>query len=749
MKLRWSFFLSLCLATVVIFGKAHRLDTLDDFVRYAATLPESTAWSGDWQNPDFDNVIFSQSPSILDRFVDTMGFGAIKWHLADLKDLLLRVTAQRKVKTYEQGIGELIGAEGDKFIFLGDLHGAFHSFLRDLQELERQGLITQGLKIANGSRVVLLGNVIARSPYSLQLLTLICLLLERNPDRFFLMGSENEKNGFWDNFLNMRIALITYNRPWWESNLKKPRSPALPLENELTEFFNSLPDTLVLRYKDVALGKVYFAQEQINPDLLVQASTKALILGDTQQMGMAKRYAGLKFVGYNYGTTCWSIMSSPVTANQDHLGFYLDSFVILTLGKNFRDGSLTHYFRDVRKKEGFSKYYADLLSGIVRSSENEMKKFQKMPFCKFGSMSALFGGYGAAGVPIKQGIDIAVAQLNDQGGVNGHLLYPVVFDDEYEGRLAGIYARKLTDEYGIDIFVGPQGTPTLKGYLDRVKKGEIAVLFPRSGAVMFYNKDLKYIVNSIASVADEVHALMDQMVNEFKIKTFSFVYPADDFGLPFMATVREELKKHGITSTYDVTYEHGQTDFTEQLKKMRESTDEGAGIFMTGNAPIREFLSGLGMEFFLSKAVFATSFLDSRPFNQFVEERGIRFTMSFPIPDPRGVDLPIFRDLLKALKPYALDYNAAIFEGYLAVRLFADALAHLTPPFTKEAVLRYFEGLKNYNFAGLDLTFRPEFRDLNLPVFIMTSERRWVKYLDQKKVAEGPFLTEENGDEEE
>lgn len=718
-----------------IYGK---LETLDDFLRHAATLPENTPWSGDWGDPDFEDVFLKQSPDVFRRVFDSLGISSLTWSILDLEDAL-RTYLSRNSKYKE--VYDLAVDQQSKLVVWGDLHGAYHSFLRDLKELESRGIIDKKLRFAPGYKGIIIGDVASRSPYVLQQLTLILRLFEQNPGAFLMLGTAEERNGNWKNFLAMRQPLVIYTKAWWESLLKKTSpNTVLPLEQPLTQFFNSLPLVVALTYGDGAAGRIYCGEKKIGMEYLKPKSSSALITGDIEASS-AYSHAGLNLLGYNYGATCWSLISSPIQVHQQHLNFYFDSFFLLSIGADIRKTYITHFFRDCRTRDPFKVEYADVFTGIVRNALADLAVIQAMPIFNFGSMLALFGGYGSAGVPLKQGIEAAVIEVNNKGGVNGYLLYPVIFDDEYTGRLAAFYARKLTDEYGVDIFICPQGTPTLRAYIDRVKRGEIAVLFPRSGATQFYDRSLKYLINDLAPVDDEVHALMDQMVNEFKIRHFSFIYPVDDFGLPFMDTVRRELKGYGITSTLDVPYEHGQTDFTDQIKKLRESTDEGVGIFITSNAPIREFLSGLGMEFFLSKAVFMTSFLDTLPFNQFVTERGISFTMSYPVPDPRAVDLPIFHDCKQAIKSYGLSYNASLFEGYLAVKLFIDALAHLKPPFTKEAVIGYFEGLKNYSFGGLNLSFRPEFRDLNMPVFIMTSERRWVAYKDRRRVAEGEFIS--------
>lgn len=708
--------------------------TLDDFVQYSYALPELSDWSGSWSDPDFEAVYLSQMPGVLHVLKDLFS-GRPVWSFDMLRSQVYRAQKMCAQSPKKSEVRELHIAKGDRVILWGDVHGAYHSFLRDLKELEKQGIITQDLRIASGCYFIMLGDDLSCSPYALQQLSLELLLLERNPDRFFCLSSLSKKSGQWKDFITLRLPLLMYGSHHAYGWLKRA-GRFLPLEAELNEFFRSLYRAVLLQHTHQEEGQIYCTDDIAPDDILLSAKTRAVIAGETKRIIPGGRL-GLNFVGYDYGTTCWSLFSSPIKVYQDKYDFYRDSFVILHVGETFRDNSLIHFSRDIRGEGSFETTYGDLLTGIMRSTMKEISTIQQMPLYCFGSSVALFGGYGAGGMPIKQGIEAAVVQVNEAGGVNGYLLYPIILDDAYDSRIAVRNVRELTEERHVDVLVSPQGTPTLSAYIDRVKNGDVAVLFPRSGAEKFYNRELKFLVHSLASTRDEVHALMDQMVNEFKVKTFAFVYPADAFGIPFVRMVKEELRRYGITESRDFVYYQGQTDFTDLTKKLRESTDECVGIFMTGNAPVREFLNGLGMEFFLKKAVFTMSFLDSSPFNYFVKERGLKLTMSYPVPDPRAADLSLFQDFYKAIEPYGFTYNASTFEGYLAVRLLVEALKHIDPPFTKEAILHYFEGFQQYPFGGLHLTFNPETRGVGMPVFIITGENRWFKYQHQRRVAEG------------
>lgn len=705
-----------------------RFETLDDFVGYADTLEEHTPWTGDWLDPDFESIFLKQLPGKISRIASSLGVKFSAWNLHDLEPVLHRVISAHE-KTPSIEVLEREVKEGECYVFWGDLHGAFHSFLRDLKQLQKEGIIDKGLRISEKCSLVLLGDAINRSPYTLQLLHLVLLLLERNPGRFIYLAGNMEQSHHWKDFLTMRQPLRILGGLLDQID----RTEKLPLEEELDTFFDKLPQALILKYKDGSLGQIYCSQAEVKPGYLPNKSTKALIRGENRHAFFSK-LTGLEFVDFSYGATSWSLISSPITVYQDFLKFYNDAFVRVDIGKRFRDWLMVLHTRDVRKKEDFSKEYGDLITGLQRKTEKEIREIQKKPIYSFGSMVALLGGNGPGGVAISRGIDGAVMYLNERGGVNGHLLYPIILDDERLPRQGKINARLLTDEYHVDVFVCPQGTPPLMAYIDRVKKGEILVMFPRTGAMDLANPELKYMLNARAMYDEEIFALIDLMINEFKVKSFAFIYPEDTFGIPFMKLLHKELEKYGTTKTTDISYQPADVDFSGPAKKLREATDDAVGMFLSATAPTREFLTSLGMEFFIGRTCFGPSFLETEPFRQFVDERGLRFTLSYPIPDPRAKRFPLFDIYDEAEKRFGAPYDTSSFEGFLATMLLAESLKHIDPPFTKEKIINFFEGLKNFAYHGLTLNFIPERRGLDMPVWVMTSEGKWFEYHNKQRV---------------
>src|ERR1700722_11057324 len=77
----------------------------------------------------------------------------------------------------------------------------------------------------------------------------------------------------------------------------------------------------------------------------------------------------------------------------------------------------------------------------------------------FGQSAAFVGPAAALGLGMREGILAAFNEANAAGGVNGHMLELVSYDDGYEPERAIANTKRLISE-GVLALVGEVGTPT-------------------------------------------------------------------------------------------------------------------------------------------------------------------------------------------------------------------------------------------------------------------------------------------------
>ncbi len=80
----------------------------------------------------------------------------------------------------------------------------------------------------------------------------------------------------------------------------------------------------------------------------------------------------------------------------------------------------------------------------------------------FGQSAALKGPAAALGLGMREGILAAFHEANAAGGVRGHTLDLISYNDDYEPEVAITNINRLIDKDGVFALIGEVGTPTSK-----------------------------------------------------------------------------------------------------------------------------------------------------------------------------------------------------------------------------------------------------------------------------------------------
>jgi len=720
------FLLIICLTIPVLFfwrlskyPEHTKFDTLSDLKNYAAFYPEFVkSDNNDWIDPEYTSFYpKTLGHSFFKKIAINIGIKKDPvWNIYAFETLLKQVTEKRKKE--KNSLEKTIEVkDGDSFIIFGDLHGAFHSMVRNLDELKKTGIINESLEIIkNNLSIIILGDAISRSPYSLELLHILLVLIHKNPGKIFYLQGNHETDGYWENF-SMRRALKYISPVLGKNTLKH-----IPLEKEINKFFSTLPKTLIITHKKNNREKIFCSYSNICKKLLDDITVKLILLGE-KRLDVIKEQLGLTFLGYQRTAARWSLISCPTEIYKNFFNFFHDAFVELSIGNSIATSILTLHNRNIKTGENYKQKHFNPTFGYEIKNKKEI--LDKKTIFNVGSTMSLTGITGPLGRETKLGLETAIYAFNRKK--TDRLIKPVIFDDGYVPRIALSNIKTMLNQYNIESIIIPTGTPTLSLYWDMVKKGEIAVLFPYTGGSQFRKKEIKNIVHFRASYDNEVKSSIKHLVKEHGIRNFAFFYQKDSYGLPIAKAAHEELKKYGITKWLDLPHLKTQADFTYLVEQVKKEMPGAIGCF-SSHFPTQEFISKLGAEFFLGRILFGVSFLYSEAFQRFLEHRGIDFILSSVVPDPITSTIQIAKEHKKNMLERGLKSSTNSLEAYISAELLANAIKNVSSPFTKEKIINYFENLNNYKFKGLTLTFNPETRDLSQPVWIRTIENKWLKY---------------------
>lgn len=737
---------------------AQQFDTIQEIASFMEMMPELPQLeNNNVLKPDYSKHYKKAVPGgfrfFVSKIFESLGFKKkLPWTPSGFKELLEEVVALR-TKTLMHGdfVQRLTLPSDAKVIVWGDVQGAFHSLSRSLLYLHKKNIIDDSLVItANDHYFVFNGDLIDRSAYNLETLTVVLQLLKKNQDKVFYIRGNHEERERWMDF-DLRRQL--------EVQAKKVSDERPPLATQINALFSTLP--LALYLTDHSNGKTsairisHYGKDEkrLNEEkfdsFLMQPGGKAPDLYDLSQKKGSRRKDGatvaypfivrgisrstiyqptdgLTLMAPDQGSTAWTLLSAPTLTYQKLYEFYNDAFCIISPASKISDWAITLYKQDSRKKDGFVTKRYNMLLGqqehdVLSSSHGQSKKKIVVASTLDQTKSSKI-----LGKRLKDGLTMAVNQINKKGSIKNTRLQLVVYDDYYTASRTKKLIEQFKKNHEGSILLTPLGTPTTKSLLAQVKRKELMVLFPYSGAGVLRDRSIQNIIHYRTSYDNEARALIRHALDSMKKNRFAFFFQDDSYGRAPLKASQDMLTEAGITEWCEAPYMANTTEVENAAKIIREFSPDII-VFFSTLPPSAELIRKLGAEYLATKHLMGISFLTDQ-FRDFLDEKGIDFIISRVVPNPFTSELEIAQEYRAAASEEQQALSADAFEAYINAALFKQALQNTTPPFTHRKIMQQLESMKTLMFKGLLLDFDPQARELSKNIWIDTGEDTWIFY---------------------
>jgi branched-chain amino acid transport system substrate-binding protein len=152
---------------------------------------------------------------------------------------------------------------------------------------------------------------------------------------------------------------------------------------------------------------------------------------------------------------------------------------------------------------------------------------------KIGAWLPATGPAAGLGLSLRSGVELAVKQINDAGGVNGQPLQYVARDEGSDPSTAYQALTQLLEVDQVDAVIGPASSRVALGALDLVAEAKVLTCSPTATAMeLDQTTDEGYFVRTIGSEELEAVALTSAMTQTGRSR-FAVLYPDDEYGHDF------------------------------------------------------------------------------------------------------------------------------------------------------------------------------------------------------------------------
>jgi len=319
--------------------------------------------------------------------------------------------------------------------------------------------------------------------------------------------------------------------------------------------------------------------------------------------------------------------------------------------------------------------------------------------------SAPFSGPSAQlGLQFQLGAQLHFEAVNAKGGVNGRRIELQRLDDGYEPERCAANTRQFIGQNVFALF-GYVGTATSLAALPLATEAKVPFFAPFTGAQALREPFNRYAIHVRASYFDETAAIVRQ-VTAVGIRKLAVFHQNDAYGKTGLEGVQRALQAQNLTPVAVGTVERNSTEVAAALKDILAARPE-AIVQIGAYKACATFIRLARQQGYVGN-FYNVSFVGTQALSDELGAMAKGVVVSQVMPFPYAPVMPLSGDYLTALKDQrGVSPNYSGMEGFVAARVFTEALARAGRGLTRETFLNAVEGLQNLNLGGFPVDFGP------------------------------------------
>ena len=207
-----------------------------------------------------------------------------------------------------------------------------------------------------------------------------------------------------------------------------------------------------------------------------------------------------------------------------------------------------------------------------------------------GSIQDLSGPLAGFGKQVRNGMQLRVDEINEQGGINGRKLKLLVEDSGYDPKKAMLAAQKLVNQDKIFIMAGHIGTAQNNAAMPVQFEKNVINFFPVTAAREMYEPFNRLKYSFAATYYDQIRMALPKLVRDKSAKKVCVIHQDDEFGLEVLRGGEAALKTMQMEYAEKTSFKRGATDFSSQVARMKAANCD----FVVLGTIIRETIGTIG-----------------------------------------------------------------------------------------------------------------------------------------------------------
>ncbi len=202
-------------------------------------------------------------------------------------------------------------------------------------------------------------------------------------------------------------------------------------------------------------------------------------------------------------------------------------------------------------------------------------KREEPEIVKIGAILPLTGEAALWGQNSKKGIDLAIQEVNDNGGINGKIVH-VIYEDSKALPKDGVTAmNKLVNINQVPAIIEGPASSVALAIVPIANKKQIVLISTGSTNPMLSEVGPPYFFRTWNSDDEEARFSAEYVVSKLKIRNMATMYVNNEYGRGLSDAFKNEFEKREGQIEIIESFEQGDRDFRSQLIKIKQFSIDG------------------------------------------------------------------------------------------------------------------------------------------------------------------------------
>ena len=196
---------------------------------------------------------------------------------------------------------------------------------------------------------------------------------------------------------------------------------------------------------------------------------------------------------------------------------------------------------------------------------------------KIAGLYELSGAGASAGTNFKNGVDMAIKEINAAGGILGKKIEHGISDTQSNPGVAKGLAAKAIDDDAFAVF-GPVFSGSIMVSMAETQRAEVPN-FTGGEAAAITQKGNPYIFRTSFTQTTAMPKVARYIAQGLKAKTVAVLFVNNDFGKGGRDAITKALEAQGVKVVADISTDSGQIDFSAPVLKAKQANADALFVY--------------------------------------------------------------------------------------------------------------------------------------------------------------------------